>query len=68
MTAWVVMACLAAAGLFGAGCYRAGRRAAENENYQAREKENAKVDEIIRTVSAMQRSELIGRLQSGHKK
>ena len=67
MTAWAIIACLAAAGLFGAGCYRAGRRAAENEAYRRREEDNAKVDEIIRSVSAVQRRELLQRLRGGGK-
>lgn len=66
MTVWTVIVCLAA-GLFGAGCYRAGRRAAENEAYRTREEENAKVDEIIRSVSAVQRRELLQRLRGGGK-
>ncbi len=66
MTVWTVIVCLAA-GLFGAGCYRAGRRAAENEAYRNREKDNAKVDEIIRSVSAVRRRELLQRLRGGGK-
>lgn len=66
MTVWTVIVCLAA-GLFGAGCYRAGRRAAENEAYRMREQENGKVDEIIRSVSAMERRGLLQRLRGGGK-
>lgn len=67
MTAWAVSAALAAGCVFGAVMYRAGRKAAENEAYCAREKENEKMDEIMRSVSAMQRRELFGRLRGGKK-
>ena len=63
---WTALAVLAVScGLwaFGAVCYCAGRRNAENKMLKTREKENAKVDKIIAAYGVLSRDECIERLR-----
>ncbi len=46
-------------GTFGAVCYRAGRNGAENKKFKIQEKENAKVDFVLRNVGRLNRAECL---------
>lgn len=48
---------------FGAVMFRAGRKSAENKSLRAKDKENEKVDKIIRANAALGRDELLKRLR-----
>jgi hypothetical protein len=47
--------------------YRSGRKAAENKALRAKEREDAKVDEVMRHVARLNRADLLMRLRE-HKK
>lgn len=62
-----ILVCVAALTGLGAVLYRSGRKSAENTAFKAKEKENAKVDEVLRSVSHLSRVDLLARLRE-HKK
>lgn len=68
MTAWAIIAATAGLFAFGAVMYRAGRKSAQNEALLARDKENDKVDQLIRAHAHLTRDELLGRLRDGKDK
>ena len=67
MTPWAIIGVICGLFTFGAVMYRSGRKSAENAAFKAKEKENAKVDEFLRSVSRLNRVDLLGRLRE-HKK
>ena len=67
MTPWAIIGVICGLFTFGAVMYRSGRKAAENKALRAKERENAKVDEIMRRVARLNRADLLMRLRE-HKK
>lgn len=67
MTPWAIIGVICGLFAFGAVMYRSGRKIAENAAFKAKEKENAKVDEALRSVSRISRVDLLARLRE-HKK
>lgn len=67
MTPWAIIGVVCGLFVFGAVMYRSGRKSAENAAFKAKEKENAKVDEIMRRVARLNRADLLMRLRE-HKK
>ena len=67
MTPWAIIGVICGLFTFGAVMYRSGRKSAENAAFKAKEKENAKVDEVLRSVSRLSRVDLLMRLRE-HKK
>lgn len=67
MTCAAIIAALAALAVFGAVMYRSGRKAAENKALRAKERENAKVDEVMRHVARLNRADLLIRLRERKK-
>ena len=67
MTAWAILGAICGLFAFGAVMYRSGRKAAENKVLRAKERENAKVDEVMRHVARLNRADLLMRLRE-HKK
>lgn len=59
-----IIAGLAALAAFGAVMYRSGRTAAENTVLKERERENAKVDQIINSVADLPADDVRKRLQN----
>ncbi len=67
MTSWAIIGVIGGLVAFGAVMYHSGRKAAENKALRAKERENAKVDEILRHVARLNRADLLMRLRE-HKK
>ena len=67
MTAWAILGAICGLFAFGAVMYRSGRKAAQNKALRAKERENAKVDEVMRHVARLNRADLLMRLRE-HKK
>ena len=67
MTAWAILGAICGLFAFGAVMYRSGRKAAENKALRDKERENAKVDEVMRHVARLNRTDLLMRLRE-HKK
>ena len=67
MTAWAILGAICGLFAFGAVMYRSGRKAAENKALRDKERENAKVDEVMRHVARLNRADLLMRLRE-HKK
>lgn len=67
MTPWAIIGVICGLFAFGEVMYRSGRKSAENVAFKAKEKENAKVDEVLRSVSRLNRVDLLARLRE-HKK
>lgn len=67
---WTALTALAVCGglcAFGAACYHAGRKGAENKALKAREKENANVDKIMAAYASLGRDECLERLRNDKK-
>ena len=67
MTPWAIIGVICGLFTFGAVMYRSGRKSAENAAFKAKERENAKVDEVLRSASRPSRVDLLARLRE-HKK
>lgn len=67
MTPWAIIGVICGLFAFGAVMYHSGRKAAQNKALRAKERENAKVDEVMRRVARLNRADLLMRLRE-HKK
>ena len=67
MTPWAIIGVIGGLVAFGAVMYRSGRKAAENKALRAKERENAKVDEVMRHVARLNRADLFMRLRERKK-
>lgn len=67
MTSWAIIGVIGGLVAFGAVMYRSGRKAAQNKALRAKERENAKVDEVMRHVARLNRADLLMRLRERKK-
>ncbi len=66
-TALVVLTVCGGLLAFGAVCWRAGHKSAQNQVLKEREKENAKVDKIVAAYAHLSRDECLERLRGTQK-